>query len=108
MLISDEEKDKDSRTSLEQKVNDLIIQLVNIIETYPIVNPQPILKLINELREQVADVTAIEDKMNSIRREIISPVKTELQKSSKMGKFSIYPEFPVYCNEGGGVTPSLE
>jgi len=74
--------------SLEAKVKDLIAQVEQVIKTTPIVNPEELRKLIEALNEQVPDVVAIEENMDSIRREITDPVKAELEKSSKLGKFS--------------------
>jgi formylmethanofuran:tetrahydromethanopterin formyltransferase len=78
------------RSSLESKVNDIIQQLEQITKDYDILKPEPFDKLIAELREQIADVVSVEKNMNSIRREIISPVKNELERSSKLGKFSFW------------------
>jgi TPP-dependent pyruvate/acetoin dehydrogenase alpha subunit len=74
------------KTSLESKVNDIIQKLKQVTMDHNILNPEPFLKLIEELHEQIADVVSVEKNMNSIRREIISPVKNELEKSSKLGK----------------------
>ena len=78
------------RSSLESKVNDIIQQLEQITKDYDILKPEPFNTLIEELREQIADVVSVEKNMNSIRREIISPVKNEFERSSKLGKFSFW------------------
>ncbi|HEU0143750.1 MAG TPA: hypothetical protein VFQ47_03095, partial [Nitrososphaera sp.] len=45
---------------------------------------------ISQLRVQVRDVSALERGMDSIRREIISPVRQELEHSAKIGQFSVW------------------
>jgi hypothetical protein len=76
--------------SLESKVQEIISRLERLIEEHEIINPEPFRKIIEELSIQVSDVVAVENSMNSIRREITEPVKIEIEKSSKLGKFSFW------------------
>ena len=76
--------------SLEGKVGEIISRLEQLIKEHEIINPEPFQKIINELSTQVSDVVVIEKSMNAIRREITEPVKLEIEKSSKLGKFSVW------------------
>lgn len=80
----------DRKSSLESKMLDIIIKLKEIIDQHEIVNPEPIREIISEFQKKIRDVAAVEQNMNSVRREIISPVKVELERSSKLGKFSYW------------------
>ena len=69
--------------SLEEKLNEITRQIEKIIDSHStILNPEPLQNLIVQLKEQVSDVVAVEEKMNSIRREITEPVKSEIEKTS--------------------------
>jgi len=76
--------------SLEDKVGEIISRLEQLIEEHEIINPEPFRKIIEALSIQVSDVVAVENSMNSIRREITEPVKIEIEKSAKLGKFSLW------------------
>lgn len=82
--------DDGDKSSLEGKLRDIIQRLERVIESHDIVKRDPFEKLIAELSEQIGDVVAVEKSMNSIRREITGPVKTEIEKSSKLGRFSFW------------------
>ena len=72
------------------KINDLIHGLEKIIqENSRIINPEPIQEIIINLRTQAHDVETLEKSLGSIRREIINPVKKELEAGRKIGRFSI-------------------
>jgi hypothetical protein len=47
------------KTSLESKVNDIIQKLKQVTMDHNILNPEPFLKLIEELHEQIADVVSV-------------------------------------------------
>ncbi|MGA2070602.1 MAG: discoidin domain-containing protein [Sedimentisphaerales bacterium] len=73
---------------LEDKVRGIIDQIDQLVEdNKAILNPDPFRRLIAQLRTQVTDITNIEKAMNSIRREIMDPVKAELESS---GRFSVW------------------
>jgi uncharacterized protein YoxC len=78
-----------SRTPLTSKVQSLVRELERIMQTHKTLNPDVLQKIISDLNEQVGDMDAIEAKMNSIRREIIAPVNSELQKMAKFGKLGL-------------------
>jgi hypothetical protein len=73
---------------LSSNVQNIINNLENLIGSYDILNPEPFKNLILQLRKQVQDVGAIESSMASIRREITEPVKKELTKASRLGRYS--------------------
>lgn len=83
-------QDRYTGSSLQEKVNNLIQQLEKIIEQQNILKPEPLENIIKDLREQVKDVVSIEENMNSVRREIIGPVKKDLDKTARLGIFSIW------------------
>jgi len=79
------------RASLEENLRDIIQRLEKVIESsQDIVRTEPFEKLVEELKQQIGDVVAVEKDMNSIRREITGPVKREIEKSSKLGRFSFW------------------
>jgi hypothetical protein len=75
---------------LKTRVLSIINSIEQLVESTKILNPEPFRELIAQLRSQMIDVSAIEKSMDSIRREIIGPVKVELNKSRKLGKFSFW------------------
>lgn len=75
---------------LQARVGGIINGIERLIEGTRLLNPQPFQELIAQLRVQVRDVTALERGMDSIRREIISPVHRELEHSAKLGRFSVW------------------
>ena len=75
---------------LQARVGGIINGIERLIEGNDLLNPKPFRELISQLRLQVRDVTALERGMDSIRREIISPVHQELERSAKLGKFSVW------------------
>ncbi len=75
---------------LETKVKSIINQLEGLVRDQgDLLNPEPFNKLTSQLRLQVRDVGAIERSMDSIRREIIDPVKIELKKSKIISWWSL-------------------
>jgi len=75
---------------LKTRVLSIINSIEQLVESTEILNPEPFRELIAQLRLQMIDVSAIEKSMASIRREITWPVKVELNKSRKLGKFSFW------------------
>ena len=75
---------------LTSRVGGIINNIEQLVESTKILNPEPFRELISQLRIQVNDVSALERSMDSIRREIIGPVHEELEKSSKLGRFSVW------------------
>jgi hypothetical protein len=75
---------------LQTRVSGIINGIERLVEQNEFLNPTPFRELISQLRIQVSDVAALERGMDSIRREIITPVKHELQISSKLGRFSVW------------------
>lgn len=74
---------------LEHNVQILIKKLEQLIDENTILNPEPIKTIISQLRTQVKDVSAIERNLEAIRREITDPVRSELEKSAKLGHQSL-------------------
>lgn len=69
---------------LQAKVQSIISGIEELIEkNEQYINPQPFRLLISQLRNQVSDVASLERGMDSIRREIITPVRTELEQSAR-------------------------
>lgn len=70
----------------------MMINLTNSLETilneHQVINPKPFKEIINSLRIQVNDIESLENSVDSIRREIIDPVKQELEEGRELGKFS--------------------
>lgn len=76
---------------LQAKVRSIINGIEGLIEkNTEFINPQPFRLLISQLRNQVSDVASLERGMDSIRREIITPVRHELEHSAKLGRFSVW------------------
>lgn len=75
---------------LESRVRGIVNDVEHLIQTTQILNPEPLREIITQLRVQLTDVSSIERSMSSIRREIIGPVKKELDKGAKLGKFSLW------------------
>jgi hypothetical protein len=94
-LIREMEKHKTNSkkhpSSLEGKLRNIIAQIEQILQEHKdVINPETLTKLIDDLKTQVVDVVSIEKNMDAIRREITNPVKSEIEKSSKLGKFSFW------------------
>lgn len=76
---------------LQAKVQSIINRIESLIEkNKDLLNPQHFRLLISQLRNQVSDVASLERGMDSIRREIITPVHHELERSAKLGRFSVW------------------
>ena len=74
---------------LSRRVDEIVNQL-ELINTKEFLHPDLFTKLTAELKLQVLDIGRIENNMDSIRREIIEPVKKELEISKKLGRFSFW------------------
>lgn len=72
------------------QVNELISGLEKIIQEYSYIKPEPIQEIILNLRTQAHDVETLEKSLGSIRREILNPVKKELEAGRRIGKYSIW------------------
>ena len=77
-------------TPVSQRVNDIIIGVNELVNSTRLLNPAPFKDLMSQLRIQVRDISAIEQSIDSVRREIISPVKIELEKGSRLGRYSVW------------------
>lgn len=90
-------------TSVEQLINEkgdglpitstlknITTRIENLISSSNLLNPEPFSDLLSQLKEQVRDVLSIERSMQSIRKEIVSPVKNELENLGKVGKISFW------------------
>jgi hypothetical protein len=75
---------------LTQQMNSLINSLEKILQDNQIINPEPFKKIIASFRIQAYDIEALEKSIDSIRREIINPVKKELDEGKRLGKFSVW------------------
>lgn len=75
---------------LQAKVGSIINRIERLVEDNELLNPEPFRQLISQLRNQVSDVASLERGMDSIRREIIAPVRHELEQSAKLGRFSVW------------------
>jgi len=75
---------------LTEQMNSLTNTLEKILQDNQIINPGPFNKIIDSFRMQTNDIQALEKSIDSIRREIISPVKKELEEGKRLGKFSVW------------------
>lgn len=75
---------------MQASMERIIAGIERLIEQNQILNPTPFRELTSQLKLQVRDVAALEKSMDSIRREIVSPVQRELALSTKLGRFSVY------------------
>jgi len=75
---------------MTQKMNNLTNSLERILSENMIINPAPFQEIITNFRLQAYDIESLEKSIDSIRREIISPVQKELQEGKKLGKFSVW------------------
>jgi len=78
----------DDGLPLAIKLRSLINKIESLIISSNLLNPKPFKELIYQLRDQFKDVASIEKGMSSIRREIVSPVKDEINKLGKVGNLS--------------------
>ncbi len=75
--------------SIEQNFRTLVKRLKGIIDQHSdIIKPEPIRELIGQLEAPVRDMTGIERTVDGIRRQIIDPVRRELQSMSRIGNWS--------------------
>jgi hypothetical protein len=75
---------------LQARVAGIINRIERLVENNELLNPVPFRQLILQLRNQVSDVASLEKGMDSIRREIITPVQRELQQSARLNRFSVW------------------
>ncbi len=83
-------EEKGDGLPLETRVNTIINNIEAVVGGYEVLNPKPFRELISKLKVQVRDVAALERGMESIRREIIKPVQAELERSTALGRFSVW------------------
>jgi len=74
---------------ISSKIKSITHELESLIEK-KIIHPDLLIETISNLQIQVRDVESIEKSLDSVRREIIGPVNKELEKSKKLGKFSVW------------------
>lgn len=87
---SDSQKEIGDALPVTQKINNLINNLERILKENPIINPVPFQEILTSFKIQAYDIESLEKSMDSVRREIISPVKKELEEGKKLGKFSVW------------------
>jgi len=76
---------------LQRSVTQIINRFEALISEYSeYVKPEIFQSLIQQLRLQVSDIAAIESSLESIRREFLLPVESELRKGARLGRFSVY------------------
>lgn len=75
---------------LTQQMNNLTNSLERILKENTIINPKPFQEIITNFRIQTFDIESLEKSIDSIRREIINPVKKELEDGKKLGRFSVW------------------
>jgi len=75
---------------LESRVREITNSMETWVGSHPALDKKYFGELISQLRVQVRDVGAIERSMDSVRREIVGPVKQELEKTAKLGRFSVW------------------
>lgn len=75
---------------LRTRLDGIVGGLEQLVKGNPYLNPEPFRGLIGQLRQQVRDVSVLEHGMDSIRNEIIQPVRRELEKSAKVGRISVW------------------
>lgn len=72
------------------EIQQIADSLEKILLDNEIINPKPFQRIINSFRIQAIDIEALEKSIDSIRREIINPVKTELEEGKRLGRFSVW------------------
>ncbi len=76
--------------SLSSEMKNLTVSLEKIVtENEYIINVESFRKMINSFRLKIYDVEVLEHNIESIRRQIINPVKSELEEGKRLGKFSV-------------------
>jgi hypothetical protein len=75
---------------LTQKINNLTNSLERTLKENPLINPDPFQEIIKNFRIQAYDIESLEISLESIRREIINPVKNELEEGKRLGRFSVW------------------
>jgi hypothetical protein len=75
---------------LTQKINNLTNSLERTLLESPLINPKPFQEIITNFRIQAYDIESLEKSLESIRREIINPVKNELEEGKRLGQFSVW------------------
>lgn len=85
---------------LESRVRGIITGIEKEVLKSDLLNPKPFKELITQLRLQVSDIGAIERSMEAVRREIIRPVRGELERLSQAGRFS---KWSFWVGIAGGI-----
>lgn len=75
---------------LTEEMRILTKSLENIFINQPLLNSAPAQEIITKLELQANDIEKLEMSIDSIRREIINPVKVELEEGRKIGRFSVW------------------
>lgn len=68
---------------LEHSVAAIVRSLEDLVAAHQILNPKPFRELISQLRLQVTDVSALERRMGSVRRQLVEPVREELARGRR-------------------------
>lgn len=90
IIIENElEKEVGVKLPLTEEIKILTKSLESIFINQPLINSKPAQEIISKLETQAIDIEKLELSIDSIRREIINPVKIELNKGRKFGLFSI-------------------
>jgi hypothetical protein len=74
---------------LERTVDAIVHSLEDLVAAHDFLNPKPFRDLIGQLRLQVADVSALERRVDAVRRQLVEPVTSELERSSKYSVWSV-------------------
>jgi hypothetical protein len=92
ILLKKEESNLEigSGLPLTQQMKILTNSLEVIMKEHPLINPKPFQDILSSFKIQANDIEALELSIDSIRREIISPVKKELENGNKIGRFSVW------------------
>ena len=85
LTVSPSQLESGEGLSLASRVDQLVNRIESLVVENEVLNPQPFNELTSQLRVQVRDVNAIERSMDSIRREIITPVKRQLERMGQIG-----------------------
>ena len=90
IFIENIQHEKSDSYLLSVRVNKIIDEIKHIIKEYPIINSEQLTSITNDLSTQLDDLNIIERGLDSIRREIIGPIKIRLDKSEKLSRFSLW------------------
>jgi hypothetical protein len=74
---------------LAKEIQKTVLNIERFVEETDMINKDKFNDLIFQLKQRVRDIGAIESNVESIRNEIIDPVKSEIGTLGKAGKYSI-------------------